>query len=311
MVVDKVIDIDKQIELMEKYIVVTKKDELEEMLKYVGYYRLSRYGKYSFSYREKSSQELLYNLYDFDTELRKLFFLYCKKSELQIKSNISNAVSLKVNDSTFYLKDDFYSQTKSEHSKIKRKINKARYPEFIRSVGKAQEKLKENKKINPELSKYKKNGKLHNEQIPSWVCFYFFEFGLITNIYEHLRLDLKKCVLIYGYSRKNYSKTIIKSMDTWLKAIRNLRNFCSHHNKLIGISSSIVLLDNEDEDDILTSKTDLFSRIYALKKVLNYKDGENLKNDLKKVIDNANFNIYDFKILPEDWENKFDRIKKL
>lgn len=57
-------------------------------------------------------------------------------------------------------------------------------------------------------------------------------------------------------------------MDTWLDAIRNLRNVCSHHNKLVGKTSSIVLIDGADDINLLSSQTDLFSRIYALIKVL-------------------------------------------
>ena len=61
-------------------------------------------------------------------------------------------------------------------------------------------------------------------------------------------------------------------MDTWLDVIRNLRNVFVHHNKLIGKTSSIVLTVAGEEKS-LVSQTDLFSRLYALKKVLNEKDG--------------------------------------
>lgn len=86
---------------------------------------------------------------------------------------------------------------------------------------------------------------------------------------------MRKSVLIYGYSGKNYGKEVTKQMDTWLDAIRNLRNSCAHHNILIGKTSSIVLPALGD-DDILVTDTDLFSRMYALKKILNEKDAKQL-----------------------------------
>lgn len=118
-------------------------------------------------------------------------------------------------------------------------------------------------------------------------------------------------MLTYGYSQKNYGKQTTKQMDTWLDAVRNLRNVCAHHNKLVGKTSSVVLLDDKDDAAILRSNTDLFSRIYALKKILRPEDSSEMKKDLKKVIDKAKFNVNQFNILPTDWEQFFDRIQYL
>ncbi len=99
-------------------------------------------------------------------------------------------------------------------------------------------------------------------------------------------------------------------MDTWLDAIRNLRNVCAHHNRLVGRTSPIVLPERH-EINLLTSQTDLFSRLYALKKVLNEEDGNELKKDLQKIIRKAKFDVYQFNILPSDWEILYDDIKSL
>lgn len=122
--------------------------------------------------------------------------------------------------------------------------------------------------------------------------------------------DLRKEVLSYGYTKRNYGKEVTKQLDTWLDAIRNLRNVCAHHNKLIGRTSSIVL-PAYDDVDILITNTDLFSRMYALKKVLHEKDGTALKEDMVKILKKAKFDVYFFEILPRDWESRYDRIKSL
>jgi len=121
---------------------------------------------------------------------------------------------------------------------------------------------------------------------------------------------LRKSVLRYGYSKSNYGKEVTKQMDTWLDAVRNLRNVCAHHNKLIGKTSSIVL-PAFGEDNILVSDTDLFSRMYALKKILNENDANQLKLELDKLIKKAKFDVYLFEILPFDWQDRYDRINKL
>lgn len=100
-------------------------------------------------------------------------------------------------------------------------------------------------------------------------------------------------------------------MDTWLDAVRNLRNACAHHSRIIGRLSSIVLLDLEDDKNILESETDLFSRIYALKKILRLEDSEQMKNELIKTIRKTKINIYQFNILPRNWEPLFEDINYL
>jgi len=161
------------------------------------------------------------------------------------------------------------------------------------------------------LKEYRSGGKRVKKKIPCWAAFSYFEFGTITNIYSYLKGDLRKIVLTYGYSKSNYGKETTKQFDTWLDAVRNLRNVCAHHSRLVGRTSSVVLLDFKDDADILRTDTDLFSRIYALKKILRPEDSEQMKKEIEKIIGKAKFNIYQFNILPSDWEQLFDRIKYL
>ena len=87
--------------------------------------------------------------------------------------------------------------------------------------------------------------------------------GTMVLIYSYLRGDLRKEVLDYTYSQKNYKKEATKQMDTWLDAVRNLRNYCAHHSMLVGMTSSVVIPDNRDSSDVLSDNTNLYSRLYA------------------------------------------------
>ncbi|MBC8580154.1 Abi family protein [Zhenhengia yiwuensis] len=312
---DKPFDIENQIEFMKKYVVFSRKERMRRLLTYTGYFRLSRYGKYLLSYtsvlKTKPKQDLLFAVYDFDAELRKLLFSYCKKAEIQFKSHLSNAISLKVGDSLFYLDCTSYTPSRSEKDSTKRTSNVKYFDKFIKTISENEKQLRRNVHKYPELKEYRTGGKRAKKKIPSWAAFSYFEFGTITKLYSYLRGDLRKVVLIYGYSKKNYGKEVTKQMDTWLDAIRNLRNVCAHHNKLVGRTSSVVLMDKTDDSAILVSNTDLFSRIYAMKKVLKAEDGEQLKKDLRKIVNKAKFDIYIFNILPRDWEELYDRINFL
>ena len=103
-------------------------------------------------------------------------------------------------------------------------------------------------------------------------------------------------------------KEVTKQMDTWLDAIRNLRNYCAHHSMVIGMTSSVVILDKRDSTSLLPNNTNLYSRLYALKKVLSYKDGESLGNELNKLVSSSKIDIYKMGILPVDWKKLYDQI---
>ncbi|WP_274654879.1 Abi family protein [Paenibacillus humicola] len=309
------LSIDDQISLMKKYVVFIKKGRIKNKLLDSGYFRLSRYGKYLLSFtsvlRTKPNQELLFGIYKFDVELRKLFFTYTQNAEIQFKSHLSNAISLKTNDSNFYLDDQYYTKSRGERDRQKRNLHIRNYPKFKKAIVDTEKNLRTNVNKYPEFTKYRRGGSRYTKKIPCWAAFSYFEFGTITNIYAYLRGDLRKEVLIYGYSRTRYGKEITKEMDTWLDAIRNLRNVCAHHNKLVGKTSSIVLIDSEDNSAVLPSSTDLFSRVYALKKVLSDSDGISLQKDLKKLVTASKIDIYKLNILPSNWEQLYGRIKKL
>jgi abortive infection bacteriophage resistance protein len=257
------------------------------------------------------SQAQLFELYAFDFELRKLMFEACMKAEIQIKSNIANAVSLKTGDATFYLDSNNYTPTRGERIKVIRKKNTVYYERFFNLITQSELNLRSNHNRYPELKEYRNGGKRAYNNIPCWAAFSYFELGIIENIYKYLRSDLRKEVLSYGYSRGKYGKKVTNQMDTWIDGIRTLRNICAHNSRIVGMQESIVLPDLVDDQDILGSGEDLFSRIYALKKLLKPKDSEELRHKLQKLIKKTKFDIYQMNILPKDWENKFDRIKYL
>ena len=200
---DMPFSIEDQIVLMKKYVVFARKTRIKRLLEYSGYFRLSRYGKYLLSHtnilKTKPKQDLLFDVYDFDVELRKLFFHYCKKAEIQFKSHLSNSVSLKENNPAFYLDKAFYTETKSERDKNKREANKKFFNnKFYKNIVQQEKDLRSNINKYPELKEYRSGGKRVKKKIPSWAAFSYFEFGTITNMYAYLRGDLRKSVLIYG-----------------------------------------------------------------------------------------------------------------
>ena len=280
-------DLESQVVLMKKYITFRQRKKMREFLGYAGYFRASRYGKFLLTqvnaFGSKADSKVFFELYDFDVQLRLLLFKYCKKAEVRFKSAIANAVSLKTGDAGFYLDRQYYTPTKSEKDKKNRNRNITFFnTKFFANLTNDEEKLRRDVVKHPELREYRKGGTRQNNVLPVWAAFSYFEMGTMVMIYSYLRGDLRKEVLNYTYSQNNYKKEVTKQMDTRLDAVRNLKNYCAHHSMVVGMTSSVVIPDNRDSVDVLPDNTNLYSRLYALKKILSQKDADMLARELEK-----------------------------
>lgn len=306
-------DLESQVVLMKKYITFRQRKKMREFLGYAGYFRASRYGKFLLTqvnaFGSKANSKVFFELYDFDVQLRLLLFKYCKKAEVRFKSAIANAVSLKTGDAGFYLDRQYYTPTKSEKDKKTRNRNITFFnTKFFANLTNDEEKLRRDVVKHPELREYRKGGTRQNNVLPVWAAFSYFEMGTIVMIYSYLRGDLRKEVLDYTYSASNYKKEVTKQMDTWLDAVRNLRNYCAHHSMVVGMTSSVVIPDNRDSIDVLPDNTNLYSRLYALKKILLQQDADMLMNELDRLISRTKIDVYKMNILPANWKDLYDRI---
>lgn len=307
---NEVIGLEEQVEHMRKYVQVTDEVALKEMISYTGYFRLRQYAVYLLSKSQniKPSQEILLSLYNFDEGLRKLIYEYTQYAEIQFKTYVCDAVCFKTNDACFYLKEEYYTPSKGSLDKAKKQQNTTQFKKSIlKSLINKEQTLRKKAKNYPELKEFQGNGEKAGYPLPCWVAFFYFDFGMITTIYGYLRNDLQKYILVHNYSKKRYKKELTKEMDTWLAGIRNIRNISAHHNRLVGKSSSVVL-PIAGEEDLLLKQTDLFSRLYALKKVLNQKDGLRLQAELYQFLEKSEFDLYGLGILPEDWYERYSQI---
>ena len=306
-------DLESQVVLMKKYITFRQRKKMREFLGYAGYFRASRYGKFLLTqvnaFGSKANSKVFFELYDFDVQLRLLLFKYCKKAEVRFKSAIANAVSLKTGDAGFYLDRQYYTPTKSEKDKKTRNRNITFFnTKFFANLTNDEEKLRRDVVKHPELREYRKGGTRQNNVLPVWAAFSYFEMGTMVMIYSYLRGDLRKEALNYTYSQNNYKKEVTKQVDTWLDAVRNLRNYCAHHSMVVGMTSSVVIPDNRDSADVLPDNTNLYSRLYALKKILPQKDADMLARELEKLISKTKIDIYKMNVLPANWKELSDKL---
>lgn len=277
------ITLEEQVMQMKKYVSFRQRKKMREFLDYVGYFRASRYVKFLLSRvgvtGAKSKEDALFALYKFDVELRRILNFYCNRTEVRFKSALSNACSIKLNSGTFYLDKQSYTPSQGEKDAKKRKQNIAFFNNyFYKDILDKEKKLRKDVRKYPELKEYRKGGNRQNNKLPVWVAFSYFELGTVTMMYNYLRGDFRKAI------------------------------YCAHNSMLVGMTSSVVLLDSNDDTTLLQADNDLFSRIYALKKLVPTADVDNMKNDIKKLIKETPVDVYLLGILPSNWEEIYDKI---
>ena len=298
-----------QIEKVKKYVVFRDNKSILPYLYNIGYYRLSRYGKSLL--RVTNSKQPLYillDLYNFDKNLRNLLFKYCKISELKLKSYISNYISLEYSSGDFYLNRDYYTNTKGERNKFRRNKNKEKFEKFFKELQDKEKDMRKRVDLYPDFSIYGGIGDRSGMKIPSWAFFNYVEFGTIVTLYSYLNLKYKKLILRNSYPLINSTKGG-NYLYSWLKRINLIRNYCAHHNMVIYKNMSQLEVDSFNEkENLLENTQDLFSSFYALKKVLNKKESLNLHKELKELIKKSKIDVIKYKILPEEWEEKYHKI---
>lgn len=313
--VETPITLEEQIVLMKKYVSFRQRIKMRKFLLYAGYFRASRYGKFLLSNVEnigsKSTQDMLFSLYQFDVDLRRILNYYCNRVEVRFKSAMSNACAIHTHDGTFYLDKHCYTPSKGERDAKIRKHN-IRYFQnvYYEDIVSREEKLRKDVVKYPELKEYRKGGSRQNNKLPVWVTFSYSEFGTMSMMYNYLRGDLRKNILVYSFAKEKYSRKDTELVDTWLDGVRNLRNYCAHNSMVVGMTSSVVLRDPVDDVSTLPNDNDLFSRLYALKKLLPKEDAVSLKSDLKKLLKKSKIDAYKLGIIPILWEDMFDNINE-
>lgn len=308
------ITLDEQVEMMKKYVSFRQRAKMRTFLSYAGYFRASRYGKFLLSNVEnigsKSKQDALFQLYQFDVDLRKILNYYCNRVEVRFKSALSNACAIHTQDGTFYLDKQYYTPSKSERDAKIRKHNIWYFNNvFYGDMVNREEKLRKDVVKYPELKEYRKGGSRQNNKLPVWVTFSYSEFGTVSMMYSYLRGDLRKNILTYSFSKSKYSRKDTELVDTWLAGVRNLRNYCAHNSMVVAMKSSVVLRDSDDDVTTLPNDNDLYSRLYALKKLLPNEDGIRLQNDISKLLKKSKIDAYTLGILPVEWETIYEKIK--
>lgn len=205
----------------EKHLIVTNTNFAITSLKNISYFGLIGGYKHPFidvqthKYMNNTSFEDIVALYEFDEELRGLFFKYLCHIEIKLRSSISYYFCQKHGErQEEYLNPANYSKT-----------NKKGIIKLIKMLGKMANKNKDHKYLIYQRKKY------HN--VPLWVILNALTFGQISKMFEFLPQNIQGLICQdFGNIKKN-------EMIKYLKVLTLYRNVCAHNDRLFSYHISI------------------------------------------------------------------------
>ncbi len=208
--------IDEHIEqLKERGLEIKNIDLARHYLSHVSYYRLAGYWWSMQSDREEhlfklnSKFEDVVHLYNFDRELRILFFDAIEKLEISLRTKLIYHLSHEF-DAWWFQKTDIFQDTGAlieTLATIKEEVDRSK-DTFIRE---------HKKKYNDDL-----------RFPPAWKTLELSSFGSLSKLYGNLKNTIKsKDIISEELGAVNHTY-----LPSWLQSIAQIRNYCAHHSRL-------------------------------------------------------------------------------
>jgi len=181
------------------------------LLKRVSYYRLSSYyppflkDKQSKIFVNNADFDDVFNLYQFDADLREIVMAGAREIEIAVRSKIVHVLSLF--KGSFWLEQKDLFSNSEEYEKIISKI--------IGEIDRNQESF-----IVSFRNEYL------NSTPPAFMVFETTSFGTLSRIYKHLKLDANKQQIARFFGLPSVV------FESWLHSLVYIRNICAHHTRL-------------------------------------------------------------------------------
>ena len=220
------------------------------LLKRIGYYRLSVYwrpllaDRKNLIFKPNASFETAFNLYRFDSELRRLILSELEKIEIAVRSQMTH--SLSTAHGSFWIEDETLFADTEKHQATLSKI----YEEISRS---------DEEFVISFKSKYS------NPLPPSFITLEITSFGALSRLYENLKSDVTKREISQTFGLADMV------FISWLHGFVYFRNVCAHHARLWNKQLQIQpLIPRRTQHPWLADKTVSNNRIYFVLSMIVY-----------------------------------------
>ena len=183
----------------------------QHVLSHVSYFRMKSYltpltsNKEQWIFKPDVTFETAYQLYKFDSKLRKLIAAELEKVEVSVRTQMAYLLARDYGSFWFMEKDNFTNSEK--HTSLLASIS----AELARSD-------------DDQIMRFKRE--YNDDMPPAWMTMEVSSFGTLSMLYNylkpgHTKRDIAK---FYGVSDSVF--------ESWLHSIVYVRNICAHHSRL-------------------------------------------------------------------------------
>lgn len=285
----KFITFSDQVEWLQnkKHLIVSDSNYAEDTLKHIGYFPLIGGYKHLFripltkKYKDGTFFEEIVALYEFDNELRELFFKYLLQIERHLRSLMSYYFSECYGElQSAYLDPDNFNNSRRNHQTIARLIATLR-----RAVS-----TTDYQYINYYRDTY--------ANIPLWVLINLLTFGNLSKMYKVFPQSLQSKVC------KNFGIINRKQMEQFLSVLTKFRNVCAHGERLFTYRTKDNISDLPLHRKLSIpmngiqyqyGKNDLFAVVIAFRYLITDKDFRIFKRKLSIIIDRFSEKNYPYR----------------
>ena len=297
---------DEQITFLEeqKGLIISDKEYARRTLLKIGYFPLINGYKEIFKesnndqFQRGTTFEDIYELYNFDNDLRNIFLKYILVAERNIKSSLSYHFCNEYGD----LQSDYLNVNNYDYTgKKKNVINKML-------------KIMSGQLRHDSDYVYIRHYMTIYQYVPLWVLMNVLTIGQLSKIYasQKGRIQIKVC--------QDFGPLKVNELGKMLAVMTKFRNVCAHNDRLFDFRTKDALLDRGiyDRLQILKEKgrykygkNDLYAQVIILKLLLSDEDFRIFFHDLKVCFKKHPIHkeILERMGFPENWE-RIGRIKK-
>lgn len=289
--------IDEQIEILKsKGLKIDDVDYAKDILLRENYFFLSGY-RHLFLKSPKDRMFIpgtdfkeLYALFNFDRQIRNIFF----KNILIVENNAKSIFSYQLSRKYGIREKDYLNPSNFDKSSDK-----------SRQVNDLLKKIKRQIRVNGGQHSATMHYMTNYGYVPFWVVVKVLSFGLISELYTIMkREDQKEVAEVYGISPD--------ALLVYLPILANFRNLCAHEDIMYDHRTQRTIEDNKyhaylnipkTDGEYIYGKDDLFALIIILKQLLSKDDFTLLINELSYELD-----ILDGKIDTIELDKILDRM---
>lgn len=214
--------INQQIEhLISEGLIITDKKMAEIILSRVNFYHLSGYWRQFYKdtgtkptkFKEGITIEMIYRLYQFDSELRRLIMELTEEVEIKFRTHLSNYTGEMWGPLGYRISTNFHDD--KNHTKLIDTINKKVSTYKAKPI------------ISHHMCEY-------GGHLPIWAVLEVISFTDMVKMSSNLTIQDKKKLIFLNYDNIEVTKNAI-GVYSWLVAICDIRNMCAHYERLYNV----------------------------------------------------------------------------